>query len=153
MSRVVVVTGGAKGIGRAVAGAFAALGDRVVALGRDQAALAELGPSLGLAGHTVETHVCDVADERQVARTFEAVGPVDVLVNNAGIAHSAPLGSTTLEAWERHLAVNATGTRQMPSTSIGSSGLSTPPSQPIQAPPFFCMTGSTAVTRPPGERR
>lgn len=109
MSRVAVVTGGAKGIGRAAVGAFTALGDRVVALGRDAAALAELAPSLGVAGAVVETYVCDIVEEVQVADVFAAIGPVDVLVNNAGIAESAPLGRTTLESWQRHLAVNATG--------------------------------------------
>jgi NAD(P)-dependent dehydrogenase (short-subunit alcohol dehydrogenase family) len=109
ISRVVVITGAAKGIGRATAGAFAMLGDRVVALGRDRAALDALAPTLGLAGTAVDTHVCDVTDEAQVQRTFAAIGPVDVLVNNAGVGESAPLGRTTLESWQRHVAVNATG--------------------------------------------
>src|SRR4051794_25615560 len=105
MSRLVVVTGGAKGIGRAAAGAFAALGDRVVALGRDRTALAQLPATLGHHGRAVRTHVCDVTDEALVEDVFGAIGPVDVLVNNAGIAESAALGHTTLELWERHLAV------------------------------------------------
>jgi NAD(P)-dependent dehydrogenase (short-subunit alcohol dehydrogenase family) len=109
MSRVVVVTGAARGIGRATAGAFAALGDRVVALGRDRAALDELAPTLGVAGAVVDVRVCDVTDEAQVADTFAAIGPVDVLVNNAGVGESAPLGRTTLESWLHHLSVNATG--------------------------------------------
>jgi NAD(P)-dependent dehydrogenase (short-subunit alcohol dehydrogenase family) len=100
VSRVVVVTGGAKGIGLAATRQFAALGDRVVALGRDGAALSTLA---------VDTHVCDVSDEAAVQRVFDAIGDVDVLVNNAGIAQSAPLHRTTLEAWQRHLDVNATG--------------------------------------------
>jgi NAD(P)-dependent dehydrogenase (short-subunit alcohol dehydrogenase family) len=104
MSRRVVVTGGAKGIGRAVVAQFAALGDEVVALGRDQPALDRLAAELGVA-----TAVCDVADEAAVIATFERIGDVDVLVNNAGIADSARLGRTTLEMWQQHLAVNATG--------------------------------------------
>jgi NAD(P)-dependent dehydrogenase (short-subunit alcohol dehydrogenase family) len=98
--RTVVVTGGAKGIGRATVQRFAALGDRVVALGRDEAALAALD---------VETHVCDVTDEAAVAQVFDEIGAVDVLVNNAGMGESAPLHRTTLESWHRHLEVNATG--------------------------------------------
>jgi NAD(P)-dependent dehydrogenase (short-subunit alcohol dehydrogenase family) len=109
MTRVVVVTGGAKGIGRATVAAFAALGDRVVAIGRDGEALGALGESLGVAGDVVEPRVCDVTDEDAVAATFGAIGPVDVLVNNAGMAEAAPLGRTSLDSWERHLAVNATG--------------------------------------------
>ncbi len=52
---------------------------------------------------------CDVTDEDSVQRIFDAIGPVDVLVNNAGIAESEPLHRTTLEDWRRHMDVNATG--------------------------------------------
>jgi NAD(P)-dependent dehydrogenase (short-subunit alcohol dehydrogenase family) len=103
MSRTVVVTGGSRGIGRAAVARFAALGDRVVALGRDEAALAALPAT------EAETHVCDVADEPAVTRVFGEIGAVHVLVNNAGIGESAPLHETTLESWQRHLDVNATG--------------------------------------------
>jgi NAD(P)-dependent dehydrogenase (short-subunit alcohol dehydrogenase family) len=98
MSRTVVVTGGAKGIGFAVVTAFSALGDRVIALGRDEAALT-----------AVTGMVCDVTDEDAVTATFAAIGDVDVLVNNAGLGESAPLGKTTLDSWSRHFEVNATG--------------------------------------------
>jgi NAD(P)-dependent dehydrogenase (short-subunit alcohol dehydrogenase family) len=100
--RTVVVTGGSRGIGRAAVQRFAALGDRVVAVGRDESALAALAAQ-------VQTHVCDVTDEAAVARVFARIGGVDVLVNNAGIGESAPLHQTTLESWQRHFDVNATG--------------------------------------------
>jgi len=103
VTRTVVVTGGAKGIGRATVQRFAALGDRVVALGRDAAALQAL-PS-----DHAETHVCDITDEAAVTAVFAQIGAVDVLVNNAGMGESAPLHHTTLESWQRHLDVNATG--------------------------------------------
>ncbi|HEY6152099.1 MAG TPA: SDR family oxidoreductase [Gaiellaceae bacterium] len=86
MSRTVVVTGGAKGIGKAVAERFSA--DDVHAPGHDE---------------------LDVTNEDRVAEFFERVGRVDVLVNNAGVATSASLGRTTLDHWHRHLDVNATG--------------------------------------------
>jgi NAD(P)-dependent dehydrogenase (short-subunit alcohol dehydrogenase family) len=104
MSRTVVVTGGAKGIGRAVSERFRALGDEVVALGRDREALARAQAEL-----SVRTLACDVTDERAVIAAFEQIGPVDVLVNNAGIAESAPLAKTSLAAWARHFDTNVTG--------------------------------------------
>ncbi|MBS1869692.1 MAG: SDR family oxidoreductase [Actinobacteria bacterium] len=110
MSRSVVVTGGAKGIGRALVARFLADGDRVIALGRDERALDRLRGELhsGVAG-TLRTAVCDVTDEAAVAATFEQAGPLDVLVVNAGVSAAAPLARTTLADWEQQLAVNATG--------------------------------------------
>jgi len=101
VTRVVVVTGGGKGIGKAVVERFAAAGERVVAVGRDREALE--------ATDAAEADVCDVTDEEQVTALFERLGPVDVLVNNAGAATSAPLERTTLDDWRALLDVNATG--------------------------------------------
>jgi NAD(P)-dependent dehydrogenase (short-subunit alcohol dehydrogenase family) len=87
VSRLVVVTGGTKGIGAAIARIFTEAGDEVVALGH-----ADL----------------DVTNEDQVR---DVLGPleVDVLVNNAGVSTSAPVHRTSLGDWQAQLAVNATG--------------------------------------------
>lgn len=102
----VLVTGGSRGIGRAVVDRFTATGSRVVAVGRDASALAALAETV--AGD-LTTEACDVTDEAGVAELFDRVGPVDVLVANAGISTAAPVAKTTLEDWHRNLAVNATG--------------------------------------------
>lgn len=103
--RLVVVTGGGRGIGRAVVERFALAGDRVLAVGRDAGALTEVGAL----GPNVVTAVCDVTDEAAVAGLFADAGDVDVLVNNAGVSSSAPLHRTSLDDWRRQLDVNATG--------------------------------------------
>jgi NAD(P)-dependent dehydrogenase (short-subunit alcohol dehydrogenase family) len=104
MSRVVVVTGGAKGIGRAIVERFVSMGDEVIALGRDQHALARLEADLD-----VRTLTCDVSDEDAVRSAFAQFDRTDVLVNNAGFAESAPLAKTTLASWTRHFEVNSAG--------------------------------------------
>jgi NAD(P)-dependent dehydrogenase (short-subunit alcohol dehydrogenase family) len=88
VSRVVVVTGGTRGIGAAVAARFEAAGDRVTALGRAD---------------------CDITEEAAVAACFDRIGPVDVLVNNAGVSASADVARTTLDDWRGQMDVNATG--------------------------------------------
>jgi NAD(P)-dependent dehydrogenase (short-subunit alcohol dehydrogenase family) len=98
--RLVVVTGGAKGIGRAVVERFVEAGDRVVALGRDAQALAALPGADGVR--------CDVTDEDDVTHAFDGLD-VDILVNNAGVSDAAPIGRTTLQSWNHQIQVNATG--------------------------------------------
>jgi NAD(P)-dependent dehydrogenase (short-subunit alcohol dehydrogenase family) len=104
--RTVVVTGGARGIGRAVVERFAAAGDDVVAVGRDPEALSRLSAEVPGAVRTAQV---DVTDEDSVAACFGALDDVDVLVCNAGAADSAPVARTSLESWRRMLDVNATG--------------------------------------------
>ena len=109
--RHALVTGAARGIGAAIARTLAAEGATLTLLGRDARALAALAAELpGRPGHVV----ADVADPRQVEAAFRRAraerGALHILVNNAGQAESAPFGKTTLELWQRMLAVNLTGT-------------------------------------------
>lgn len=99
--RTALVTGGNKGIGRACAEALAADGHRVIATGRDIAALDDVA-----AHPNIEPLAFDVTDEQ----AWEALDiEVDILVANAGIAESAPLHKTSLEQWRRIYEINATG--------------------------------------------
>lgn len=100
--RRVVVTGGAKGIGLAIVDAFLSQGDWVVALGRDAAALEAIA-------ERVDVAVCDVTDEASVADTFSSLDHVDVLVNNAGAAGSAPVPKLDVAEMERLWRVNVVG--------------------------------------------
>lgn len=111
--RLAVVTGASRGIGRAVAVRLAADGLRVVAVGRDRAALERTATSTATAQRADEplitTLVCDVGDEAAVAERIGGLDRVDVLVNNAGASTSNRLDRTTSAEWDEMLRVNATG--------------------------------------------
>ena len=108
-----VVTGGGRGIGAAIARALAEQGARVTLMGRTRAALEDGAGSLRALAE-VHCETVDVADPGSVEVAFagaaRALGPIAILVNNAGQAASAPFGKTDLALWERMLAVNLTGT-------------------------------------------
>ena len=92
--RVVVVTGGARGIGLAVAEAFGARGATLAIVDRDAAELEQARMELSSAGHRVTVHCADVSREQDVVAAMDAVvashGRLDVLVNNAGTQRSFP---------------------------------------------------------------
>jgi NAD(P)-dependent dehydrogenase (short-subunit alcohol dehydrogenase family) len=108
--RVVIVTGGSRGIGRAIAGTFAAMGAKVVVASRKAEACAQAEAEIAREGGTalgVPTHVGDLGDlEQLVARTVDAFGGVDIVVNNAANALTQPIGSITPEAWQKSTDTN-----------------------------------------------
>jgi NAD(P)-dependent dehydrogenase (short-subunit alcohol dehydrogenase family) len=107
MQRVVLITGGAGGIGRATGERFAAVGDTVVLADRSAETLAELGS----AADTMMTDVSVVADcERMIAETVERHGRLDVLVNCAGVWVEGATAEMTEEEWDRTIDVNLKGT-------------------------------------------
>ena len=111
-NRGAVVTGGGRGIGAATARALARAGARVVVSARSTQEIEAVRDDLIGLGHQVWSMPCDVTDAEQVdalaKQSRELVGPVQILINNAGIASSAPLKDLTLAEWQRLMAVNAT---------------------------------------------
>lgn len=103
--RRVLITGGGSGVGADMARGFHAAGAEVVIAGRRSEAL----EAVAAAAEGVRTVVADVTDEAAVARMFAIAGPVDIVVANAGEAESAPFGRTTVDMWQRMVAVNLTG--------------------------------------------
>lgn len=111
--RVAIVTGGTRGIGRAIAEGFTAAGASVVVASRKAEACAETeahlvamgGAALGVPTHLGELDALDAL----VARTVDRFGRVDIVVNNAATALAQPLGSFTPEAWEKVYDVNLRG--------------------------------------------
>jgi 2-hydroxycyclohexanecarboxyl-CoA dehydrogenase len=109
--RVAVVTGGASGMGRSICEHLAARGDRVAVLDVD-------GDGARTVADTIDGKAiacpCDVVDRRSVDDAMDAVrqelGPIQILVTSAGITWFQPFLDVTLEAWNRVLEVNLTGT-------------------------------------------
>ena len=114
--KIALITGGGRGIGRAIALEFARQGASV-------AVAARTTPEVKSVAEEIESQYsgaalaisCDVSDVASVTRMFEEAAArfgrsADILVNNAGIAESAPLLKTTDEFWHRHLAINLYGT-------------------------------------------
>lgn len=102
--RTAVITGGANGIGLACARALAAGGATVWIFDLERERPADVA-----AAFRARAAVADVTDRGSLEAAFAQSGPPDIVVANAGMAHFADLGSTTVEAWNRTLAVNLSG--------------------------------------------
>jgi len=111
--KTAIITGGATGIGQAIAVAFAAEGCRVAIAGRREDKLREAA-ALWQGTPPILTHAVDVADRKSVAELFRwaetALGKVDILVNSAGINRAKrSMADMPPETWDEVLQINATG--------------------------------------------
>jgi len=110
--KVALVTGGAQGIGKAIATRFLRDGMQVAILDADEEAGKQTESELRALGE-VNFLPADVADEDQVVeavrRTMNSFGGLDVLVNNAGISRNKPVTELTLSEWSRVIGINLTG--------------------------------------------
>jgi NAD(P)-dependent dehydrogenase (short-subunit alcohol dehydrogenase family) len=115
-NKLAFITGGGRGIGRAIAIAFATEGASVVVASRTREQIDAVAHEIDGHGSSRAFAVeCDVADADSVGRAFESVKEKfgrapDILVNNAGIVETAPFIRTDEVVWQRHLSVNLTGT-------------------------------------------
>lgn len=111
--KTAIVTGGASGIGKAIALFFAREGARVAVLDIQEQAAEELVCAIQEEGGTAAAFRCDVSNQREVFEVFRAVvdrfGGLDILVNNAGISHIGTVEDTTEEDFDRVYAVNVKG--------------------------------------------
>jgi NAD(P)-dependent dehydrogenase (short-subunit alcohol dehydrogenase family) len=111
---VALVTGGGRGIGRAVALALGRAGADVAVAARSPAQIDAVAAEIRQSGRRAVAIPCDVGERRDVERLVKTVetelGPPEILVNSAGVAASAKFVETDDDLWERHLRVNLTGT-------------------------------------------
>ena len=111
--RVAIVTGGSRGIGRAIAEGYALAGAKVVIASRKAQACAETVEAIAKRGGealAVPTHLGELDQlERLVAAAVDRFGGIDILVNNAANPLALPFGSVTAEAWEKSFSVNLRG--------------------------------------------
>lgn len=112
--RVALVTGGSRGLGLDMADALGELGARVAIAARKPAELAEAKSELARRGTSAHTVVLDLGRsdtiEPMVNDVVAALGPIDILINNAGTSWGAPAESYPIEGWRKVLDVNLTGT-------------------------------------------
>ena len=111
-----VVTGGSRGIGKAIVFALAQRGVKVLAVARDRKQLENMQREAGKQNLSVKILSCDVTIERQVKLCVQKAkkdfGRIDICVNNAGLGVSAPIEETSYEDWQKIMAVNASGIKQ-----------------------------------------
>jgi len=112
--KVVIITGSGRGIGREMAGAFAAAGARVAVADLNEESAQRTAAAIAAGGGDACPVGMDITDPAQIDGLIRLVtrrwGRLDILVNNAGVGLNKPFLDTTLAEWERQLRVNLTGT-------------------------------------------
>jgi NAD(P)-dependent dehydrogenase (short-subunit alcohol dehydrogenase family) len=104
-----VITGGGSGIGKAIAKVFALQGAAVHILELNSESAHEAAEEIKKNGGAVIVHKCNVADQKEVKNIFENIGPIQILVNNAGIAHVGKADTTNEKDFDKVILVNVKG--------------------------------------------
>ena len=105
----VVVTGGGSGIGKAISLLFAKQGALVYIIELDSAAAISTVNQITADGGKAFSFICDVGDQQQIIDTFKQIGKIDILINNAGIAHIGKVDTTSEADFDRIYTVNVKG--------------------------------------------
>jgi NAD(P)-dependent dehydrogenase (short-subunit alcohol dehydrogenase family) len=112
--KIAIVTGGSRGIGRAIAEKLASAGARVAICGQSEPGVLQALEQMRVSGCEVIGKAADVSNKEDVIGFFryvdEKLGAADILVNNAGIGRFAPVSKLSFQDWKRTLDVNLTGT-------------------------------------------
>lgn len=107
--KTAAITGGASGIGLAIAKLFARQGATVHILELNEAAAIEAAEAITAQGGRAVAHVCNVAVQAEVDAVFSRIGPLDILVNNAGVAYVGTVETTAEADFDRLFSVNVKG--------------------------------------------
>jgi len=108
-NKTAIITGGGSGIGRAISLLFAKQGANTFILDYDKKAAADVAAEAVKAGGLATAVACDVSNQQQVNDVFAAIGAINVLINNAGIAHVGNVVNTAEEDFDRIFRVNVKG--------------------------------------------
>lgn len=112
--KVALITGGGRGLGRQIASAYADAGCAIAVCSRKIENCSETAEELQQKGINAKAYACDVTDEMSVgsvvAQVINDFGKIDILVNNSGTTWGAAVEEMPLEAWEKVMKVNVTGT-------------------------------------------
>jgi NAD(P)-dependent dehydrogenase (short-subunit alcohol dehydrogenase family) len=108
-NKTAIITGGGSGIGKAIALTFANQGAAVHIIELNEKNGQSVAEEIKNAGGSVTLHVCNVTKQQEVLAVFEKTGPINILVNSAGIAHVGKADTTVEEDFDRVMNVNVKG--------------------------------------------